>query len=93
MITLPSRVVAPLSRRRTQLKEKGKSRPHKKIAPRLPAGAGALDALPKCKDYMASASNPKRKQTAITEYCKAVRGTVFVSRRLRHLPLLRTLAT
>ena len=74
MITLPSRVVAPLSRRRTQLKEKGKSRPHKKIAPRLPAGAGALDALPKGKDYMASASNPKRKQTAITEYCKAVRG-------------------
>ena len=74
MITPPSRLVAPLSRRRTQLKEKGKSRPHKKIAPRLPAGAGALDSLPKGKDYMASASNPKKKQTAITEYCKAVRG-------------------
>ena len=64
-------LVAPLARRRTQLTEKGKHRPHKQIARRLPAGSGVLGAVPKGKDY-ASASNGKK--TNINAYCQAVRG-------------------
>ena len=66
-------LVAPLARRRTQLKEKGKTRSHKLIVKRLPAGSGVLGAVPKGKDY-ASAQKGKKKQVDIGAYCKAVRG-------------------
>ena len=52
MVATASRaLVAPLARRRTQLQEKAKYRPEKKIARRLPAGAGALAKIPKGKDF------------------------------------------
>ena len=71
MVATASRaLVAPLARRRTQLQEKAKYRPEKKIARRLPAGAGALAKIPKGKDFKRAG----RKQTDITAYCKAVRG-------------------
>ena len=65
-------LVAPLARRRTQLKEKAKIRPEKQIARRLPAGSGVLAAVPKGKDY-ASAKRGK-KTVDIAAYCQAVRG-------------------
>ena len=68
---LPPRLDA--ARRRTQLKEKGKTRSHKLIVKRLPAGSGVLDAVPKGKDY-ASAQQGKKKQVDIGAYCQAVRG-------------------
>ena len=67
-------LAAPLARRRTQLKEKGKTRPAKQIARRLPAGSGALDAVPKGKDYAAVTKNGKE-QVDVNAYCQAVRGT------------------
>ena len=45
-------LVAPLARKRQRLVQKGKTRPHKAIAPRLPAGAGDLKSVPKGKEYM-----------------------------------------
>jgi len=66
-------LVAPLARRRTQLKEKGKTRPHKQIVRRLPAGSGVLGAVPKAKDY-ASAKKGGKKQVDVAAYCQAVRG-------------------
>ena len=68
-----SRLVAPLARRRTQLKEKGKVRPHKQIARRLPAGSGVLGAVPKGKDYVTATARGE-KQVNVNAYCKAVRG-------------------
>lgn len=47
-----------------------KYRPEKKIARRLPAGAGTLAKIPKGKDFKRTGG----KQTDITAYCKAVRG-------------------
>ena len=73
MVATASRaLVAPLARRRTQLQEKAKYRPEKKIAGRLPSGAGALPLakIPKGKDFKRTGG----KQTDITAYCKAVRG-------------------
>ena len=67
-------LVAPLARRRTQLKEKGKTRPHKLIAKRLPAGSGVLGAVPKGKEYASAHNGRKRKQVDIRAYCQAVRG-------------------
>jgi hypothetical protein len=69
------RLVAPLARRRPQLKEKGKTRPYKQIARRLPVGSGVLGAVPKGKQFLGAATSGKQKQTAIDEYCKAMRGT------------------
>ena len=45
-------LVAPLARRRIKLEAKGKTRPHKKIARRLPAGSGDLASVPKGKDTL-----------------------------------------
>jgi hypothetical protein len=59
--------------RPTQLKEKGKTRPHKQISRRLPAGSGVLGAVPKAKDY-ASAKKGGKKQVDVDAYCQAVRG-------------------
>ena len=72
MITPSSRLVAPLARRRTQLKEKAKHRPHKQIARRLPAGSGVLGAVPKGKDYALTEGG--KKKTDVDAYCQAVRG-------------------
>ena len=47
-------LVAPLARRRTQLREKGKVRAHKHITRRLPAGASALASVPKGMDFASS---------------------------------------
>ena len=48
----PSKLVAPLARRRTQLMEKGKTRSHRAIHKRLPAGAGDPRArIPKGKEF------------------------------------------
>ena len=41
-----------LVRRRTQLIEKGVTRPRRKIAPRLPAGSTVLAGVPKGRDFM-----------------------------------------
>ena len=73
MPTDQARLVAPLARRRTQLKEKAKVRPHKQIAKRLPAGSGVLGAVPKGKDYT-SATKGGKKETDVDAYCQAVRG-------------------
>ena len=72
-MTTAARLVAPLARRRTQLREKGKTRPHKQIARREPAGSGALGAVPKGKDFT-SATGRKKQKTDVDAYCKAVRG-------------------
>jgi hypothetical protein len=89
-----TRFVAPLAmppvRRRTQLKEKAKTRPHKQIALRLPAaktrthkqiarrlvpaGSGVLGAVPKGKDYQ-SATTGGKKKVDVDAYCHVVRGT------------------
>ena len=45
-------LLAPLARRRTQLIEKGVTRPRRKIAPRLPAGSTVLAGVPKGRDFM-----------------------------------------
>ena len=66
-------LIAPLARRRTQLKEKGTTRPHKQISRRLPAGSGVLVAVPKGKDY-ATAKKGGKKKADVKAYCKAVRG-------------------
>ena len=66
-------LIAPLARRRTQLKEKGTTRPHKQISRRLPAGSGVLGAVPKGMDY-ATAKKGGKKMTNVTAYCQAVRG-------------------
>ena len=66
-----ARLVAPLARRRTQLKEKGKTRPHKQIVKRLPAGSGVLGAVPKGKDFT---SGGTKQAVDINAYCEAVRG-------------------
>ena len=66
-------IIAPLARRRTQLKEKAKTRPHKQIARRLPAGSGVLGAVPKGKDYV-KAKKGGKKETDLDAYCQAVRG-------------------
>ena len=66
-------LVAPLARRRTQLKEKGKVRAHKQIAKRLPAGSGALGSVPKGKDFARAQGGTKQK-TDVDAYCKAMRG-------------------
>ena len=73
MSTASARLVAPLARRRTQLKEKSKVRAHKKIKPRLPAGSGVLGAVPKGKDF-ARTQGGKKQKTDVHAYCKAVRG-------------------
>ena len=73
MGTASERLVAPLARRRLQLKEKGKVRPHKQIARRLPAGSSALGSVPKGNDY-ASAQSGKKQKTDVAAYCKAVRS-------------------
>ena len=62
-------LVAPLARRRIKLEAKGKTRPHKKIARRLPAGSGDLASVPKGKDYVGGS-----KSGGVEEYCAAVRG-------------------
>ena len=50
-----------------KLEAKGKSRSHKKIARRLPAGSGDLASVPKGKDYA-------KKSGGVEEYCSAVHG-------------------
>ena len=58
-------IVAPLARRRTQLMEKGNTRPHNLLERRLPAGSsGALCSVPKGKDYR-----------RVEDYCEAMRCT------------------
>ena len=54
-----------------KLEAKGKSRSHKKIARRLPAGSasGDLASVPKGKDYVGA-----KKSGGMEEYCAAVRG-------------------
>ncbi len=67
-------LLAPLARRRTQLKEKGVTRPHSKIAPRLPAGSSDLAGLPKGRDFMRKKkSGGGAVQKQIDKYCKAMR--------------------
>ena len=61
MSTPAASLVAPLARRRTQLKEKGKTRAHKQIVRRLPAGSGALSSVPKGKDFASAQSGKKQK--------------------------------
>ena len=70
-----ARLVAPLARRRAQLKEKAKTRPYKQLARRLPAGSTVLGAVPKGKDF-AMAATGKRRKTDINAYCQAVRTAV-----------------
>ena len=62
-------LVAPLARKRIKLEAKGKVRPHKQIARRLPAGSGDLASVPKGKDYVGG-----KKSGGVEEHCKAVRG-------------------
>ena len=69
MGTASERLVAPLARRRLKLKEKGKVRPHKQIARRMPAGSSALGSVPKGNDY-ASAQSGKKQKTDVAAYCK-----------------------
>lgn len=71
-----AKLVAPLNRRRTQLKEKGKTRSSKMITKRLPAGSGALKAIPTGKDFtMTTKDAAGSEQVNIKEYCKAIRST------------------
>ena len=67
-----SKLVAPLQRRRSMLQEKAKTRDHKKMTKKLPAGSAALAKVPKGKDFMSARG---AEQAKITEYCKAVRGS------------------
>ena len=65
-------LVAPLARRRVKLEAKGKHRPHKAIAKRLPAGSADLKSIPKGRQYLAAG---KEMEASATEaYCEAVRG-------------------
>ena len=65
-------LVAPLARRRVKLEAKGKHRPHKAIAKRLPAGSADLKSIPKGRQYLAAR---KEMEASATEaYCEAVRG-------------------
>ena len=67
-------LVAPLARKRQRLVHKGKTRPHKAIAPRLPAGAGDLKSVPKGKEYMTARVKKGGKHHGVEAYCQAVRG-------------------
>ena len=69
----PSKLVAPLARRRTQLMEKGKTRSHRAIHKRLPAGAGDLARIPKGKEFQTALPTGEG-GTDVKAYCKAVRG-------------------
>ena len=71
--TPPSTLVAPLARRRTQLKEKSKWRPHRAIHKRLPAGASDLANVPKGKEFKMALPTGEG-GTDVQAYCKAVRG-------------------
>ena len=67
-------LLAPLARRRTQLMEKGVTRPRRKIAPRLPAGSSVLAGVPKGRDFVsAKKSGGGSVQKQIEKYCKAMR--------------------
>ena len=68
-----AKLLAPYARRRTQLKEKGKTRPHTAIVKRLPAGSGDIDTIPKGKAIMAASVSHER---GVDEYCKQVKQTV-----------------
>ena len=67
------KLVAPLARRRTQLMEKGKTRSHRTIHKRLPAGAGDLARIPKGKEFTTALPTGEG-GTDVNAYCKAVRG-------------------
>ena len=67
-------LVAPLARRRTQLKEKGKTRDNKQMVKRLPAGSGALGAVPKGKDFTSSTGGKEKMD--LDGYCNAMRGAM-----------------
>ena len=67
-------LLAPLARRRTQLMEKGVTRPRRKIAPRLPAGSSVLAGVPKGRDFVsAKKSGGGAVQKQIDKYCTAMR--------------------
>ena len=59
-------LLQPMRKRRTLLLEKAKTREHKSIEKRMPAGASDLSRLPKGKDYVRGTRIPRRARRAST---------------------------